>query len=74
MWVKFMAYHLGVGRPLVMFLFDCWPVGRPMPKTFWGCYKHHGWIDRPVTNTLAQSEVAEFSDPVSSSCWSKIEA
>ncbi|KAF2572417.1 hypothetical protein F2Q70_00003164 [Brassica cretica] len=24
---------LSVGRPLVMFLFDCWPVGRPMPRT-----------------------------------------
>ncbi|KAF2559275.1 hypothetical protein F2Q68_00016106 [Brassica cretica] len=21
-----------------MFLFDCWPVGRPMPKTVRGCY------------------------------------
>ncbi|KAF2533872.1 hypothetical protein F2Q70_00030788 [Brassica cretica] len=24
---------LGVGHPSVMFLFDCWPVGRPMPRT-----------------------------------------
>ncbi|WZZ15322.1 hypothetical protein YC2023_108411 [Brassica napus] len=24
---------LGVGRPSVMFLFDCWPVGRPMLRT-----------------------------------------
>ena len=29
---------LGVGRPSVMFLFDCWPVGRPMPRTVRGCY------------------------------------
>ena len=29
---------LGVGRPLVMFLFDCWLVGRPMPRTVRGCY------------------------------------
>ncbi|KAF3577182.1 hypothetical protein DY000_02030793 [Brassica cretica] len=31
---------LGVGRPSVMFLFDCWPVGRPMPRTVRGCYSH----------------------------------
>ena len=24
-----------------MFLFDCWPVVRPMPRTVWGCYNHH---------------------------------
>ncbi|KAF2535012.1 hypothetical protein F2Q68_00021861 [Brassica cretica] len=30
---------LGVGRPSVMFLFDCWPVGRPMLRTVRGCYK-----------------------------------
>ena len=29
---------LGVGRPSVMFLFDCWPVGRPMLRTVRGCY------------------------------------
>ncbi|KAG5384566.1 hypothetical protein IGI04_036036 [Brassica rapa subsp. trilocularis] len=29
---------LGVGRPSVMFLFDCWPVGRPMLRTVLGCY------------------------------------
>nr|VDD08655.1 unnamed protein product [Brassica oleracea] len=29
---------LGVGRPSVMFLFDCWLVGRPMPRTIRGCY------------------------------------
>ncbi|WZZ15237.1 hypothetical protein YC2023_108326 [Brassica napus] len=27
---------LGVGRPSVMFLFDCWPVGRPMLRTVRG--------------------------------------
>ncbi|KAF2557777.1 hypothetical protein F2Q68_00013307 [Brassica cretica] len=26
------------GRPSVMFLFDYWPVGRPMPRTVRGCY------------------------------------
>ncbi|KAF2553081.1 hypothetical protein F2Q68_00036697 [Brassica cretica] len=31
---------LGVGRLSVMFLFDCWPVGRPMPRTVRGCYNH----------------------------------
>ncbi|WZY72170.1 hypothetical protein YC2023_004410 [Brassica napus] len=30
---------LGVGRPSVMFLFDCWPVGRPMLRTVRGCYR-----------------------------------
>ncbi|KAF3590766.1 hypothetical protein DY000_02022536 [Brassica cretica] len=30
---------LGVGHPSVMFLFDCWPVGRPMPRTVWECYR-----------------------------------
>ncbi|KAF3583925.1 hypothetical protein F2Q69_00029944 [Brassica cretica] len=30
---------LGVGHPSVMFLFDCWPVGRPMPRTVRGCYR-----------------------------------
>ncbi|KAF2534757.1 hypothetical protein F2Q70_00030270 [Brassica cretica] len=29
---------LGVGHPSVMFLFDCWPVGRPMPRMVQGCY------------------------------------
>ncbi|KAF3549356.1 hypothetical protein DY000_02008439 [Brassica cretica] len=29
---------LGLGRPSIMFLFDCWPVGRPMPRTVRGCY------------------------------------
>ncbi|KAF2579254.1 hypothetical protein F2Q68_00001735 [Brassica cretica] len=29
---------LGVGGPSVMFLFDCWPVGRPMLRTVRGCY------------------------------------
>ncbi|WZZ15062.1 hypothetical protein YC2023_108151 [Brassica napus] len=29
---------LGVGRPSVMFLFDCWSVGRPMLRTVRGCY------------------------------------
>ncbi|KAF3551110.1 hypothetical protein DY000_02008014 [Brassica cretica] len=28
---------LGVGRPSVMFLFDCWPVVRPMLRTVRGC-------------------------------------
>ena len=42
---------LGVGRPSVMFLFDCWPMVRPMPRTVWGCYSPHSlkstisWID-----------------------------
>ncbi|WZY99670.1 hypothetical protein YC2023_071999 [Brassica napus] len=31
---------LGVGHPSVMFLFDCWPVGRPMLRTVRGCYIH----------------------------------
>ena len=30
---------LGLGRLSVMFLFDCWPVGRPMPRTVRGCYR-----------------------------------
>ncbi|WZZ30436.1 hypothetical protein YC2023_013837 [Brassica napus] len=30
---------LGVGRPSVMFLFDCWLVGRPMSRTVRGCYR-----------------------------------
>ncbi|KAF2576668.1 hypothetical protein F2Q70_00003156 [Brassica cretica] len=30
---------LGVGRPSVMFLFDCWPVVRPMLRTVRGCYR-----------------------------------
>ena len=30
---------LGVGRPSVMFLFDCWPVRRPMLRTVRGCYR-----------------------------------
>ena len=29
---------LGVGRPSVMFLFDCSPVGRPMLRMVRGCY------------------------------------
>ena len=29
----------GVGRPSVMFLFDCWPVVRPMLRTVRGCYR-----------------------------------
>ncbi|KAF2554146.1 hypothetical protein F2Q68_00033599 [Brassica cretica] len=29
---------LGAGRPSVMFLFDCWPVGQPMLRTVRGCY------------------------------------
>ncbi|KAF2619590.1 hypothetical protein F2Q68_00038420 [Brassica cretica] len=29
---------LGLGHPSVMFLFDCSPVGRPMPRTVRGCY------------------------------------
>ncbi|KAF3587392.1 hypothetical protein F2Q69_00029052 [Brassica cretica] len=33
---------LGVGRPSVMFLFDCWPVGRPMIRTVQGCYTTGG--------------------------------
>ncbi|KAF2618982.1 hypothetical protein F2Q68_00039859 [Brassica cretica] len=30
---------LSVGRLSVMFLFNCWPVGRPMPRTVRGCYR-----------------------------------
>ena len=30
---------LGVGRPSVMFLFYCWPMARPMPRTVRGCYR-----------------------------------
>ncbi|CAN7078718.1 unnamed protein product, partial [Brassica oleracea var. botrytis] len=30
---------LGVGHPSVMFLFDCWLVGRPMSRTVRECYK-----------------------------------
>ncbi|KAF3543921.1 hypothetical protein DY000_02007219 [Brassica cretica] len=37
--VGFSSPTLGVGRPSVMFLFDCWPVGRPMPRTVRGCYR-----------------------------------
>ncbi|KAF2576661.1 hypothetical protein F2Q70_00003159 [Brassica cretica] len=32
---------LGVGRPSVMFLFDCWPVVLPMLRTVRGCYTYH---------------------------------
>ena len=28
----------GVGRPSVMFLFDCWPVHRPLSRTVRECY------------------------------------
>ncbi|WZZ47639.1 hypothetical protein YC2023_043898 [Brassica napus] len=30
---------LGVGHPSVMFLFDSWPVGQPMPRTVRGCFR-----------------------------------
>ncbi|WZY99241.1 hypothetical protein YC2023_071570 [Brassica napus] len=33
---------LGVGRPSVMFLFDCWPVGRPMLRT--ACFEHSNFF------------------------------
>ena len=29
---------LGVGHLSVMFLFDCWPMGRPMHRMVRGCY------------------------------------
>ncbi|KAF2558230.1 hypothetical protein F2Q68_00015279 [Brassica cretica] len=36
--VGLLSPTLGVGRPSVMFLFDCWPVGRPMLRTVRWCY------------------------------------
>ncbi|WZY71933.1 hypothetical protein YC2023_004173 [Brassica napus] len=33
---------LGVGRLSVMFLFDCWPVGRPMRRT--ACFEHSNFF------------------------------
>ncbi|KAF2533759.1 hypothetical protein F2Q70_00031160 [Brassica cretica] len=35
---------LGVGRPSVMFWFDCWPVGRPMSRMVRGCYRGGCWL------------------------------
>ncbi|KAF2612275.1 hypothetical protein F2Q70_00011752 [Brassica cretica] len=44
---------LGVGRPSVMFLFDCWPVGRPMPRPVQGCYRGTLWqVMTPEDQTL----------------------
>ena len=45
---------LGVGRPSVMFLFDCWPVGRPMPRTVRGCYRGgiRAWFRPCVTQVI----------------------
>ncbi|WZZ03197.1 hypothetical protein YC2023_089118 [Brassica napus] len=45
---------LGVGRPSVMFLFDCWPVGRPMLRTVRGCYRGgiRAWFRPCFRNSL----------------------
>ena len=45
---------LGVGRPSVMFLFDCWPVVRPMPRTVRACYRGgiRAWFRPCVTQVL----------------------
>ncbi|WZZ27500.1 hypothetical protein YC2023_010901 [Brassica napus] len=39
---------LSLGRLSVMFLFDCWPVGRPMPRTV------RGWYRGGVANALSR--------------------
>ena len=43
---------LGVGRPSVMFLFDCWPVGRPMPRTVRGVLQR--WYQSMVSSMLQE--------------------
>ncbi|KAF3514522.1 hypothetical protein F2Q69_00006485 [Brassica cretica] len=44
---------LGVGRPSVMFLFDCWPVGRPMSRAVQGCYRGTLWqVMTPEDQTI----------------------
>ncbi|KAF3603623.1 hypothetical protein F2Q69_00034927 [Brassica cretica] len=55
----------GVGRLLVMFLFDCWPVGRPMPRTVRGCYGRpaHSKSKGPATDkpVLMPTEASSVS-------------
>ncbi|KAF2579009.1 hypothetical protein F2Q68_00004513 [Brassica cretica] len=56
---------LGVGHPSVMFLFDCWPVGRPMPRMVRGCYRRPAHakpkepaIDKPMLMPTEASNVS----------------
>ncbi|KAF3552403.1 hypothetical protein DY000_02006610 [Brassica cretica] len=56
---------LGVGHPSVMFLFDCWPVGRPMPRMVRRCYRRPAHakpkepaIDKPMLMPTEASNVS----------------
>ena len=56
---------LGVGRPSVMFLFDCWPVGRPMLRTVRG-------VTLPLSNHMFLPKTLKNKKPKKIQVYKKI--